>query len=104
MAQWALKNDKLATRLQEQQAKRGTSQTDNPLLKNDKEFVARAKSRESMSQQMAKSKEIVDSGKVAALKPATPKQDTLKIATGTSKHFRTDIALAPKKDKKKGNA
>jgi hypothetical protein len=103
MAQWAFKNDKLATRLQEQQAKRGTSQTDNPLLKNDKEFVARAKSRESMSQQMAKSKEIVDSGKVAALKPATPKQDTLKIATGTSKNFRTDIALAPKKDKKKGN-
>ena len=104
MAQWALKNEKLATRLQEQQAKRGTSQTDNPLLKNDKEFVARAKSREKMSQQMAKSKEIVDSGKVAALKPATPKQDTLKIATGTSKNFRTVIALAPtKKNKKKGN-
>lgn len=105
MAQWALKNDKLAARLQERQAKRGTSQTDNPLLKNDQEFVARAKSRENMSQQMAKSKEIVDSGKVAALKPATPKQDTLKIATGTSKNFRTDIALAPtKKNKKKGNA
>jgi hypothetical protein len=101
MAEWAFKNAKLATRLQEQQAKRGTSQTDNPLLKNDKEFVARAKSRENMSQQMAKSKEIVDSGKVAALKPATPKQDTLKIATGTSKNFRTDIALAPNKDKKK---
>ena len=104
MAQWALKNEKLATRLQEQKAKRGTSQTDNPLLKNDKEFVARAKSRENMSQQMAKSKEIVASGKVAALKPATPKQDSLKIATGTSKNFRTDIALAPtKKNKKKGN-
>ena len=104
MAQWALANKDLAGDLAKRQATRGTSNTSNPLLKNDKEFVARAKSRENMSQQMAKSKEIVDSGKVAALKPATPKQDTLKIATGTSKNFRTDIALAPtKKNKKKGN-
>jgi hypothetical protein len=105
MAQWAMANKDLAAALAKRQATRGTSNTSNPLLKNDQEFVARAKSRESMSQQMAKSKEIVDSGKVAALKPATPKQDTLKIATGTSKNFRTDIALTPtKKDKKKGNA
>jgi hypothetical protein len=107
MAQWALANqkNKLAERYAKREATRGTSQTDNPLLKKDEGFMARAKSRESMSQQMAKSKEIVDSGKVAALKPATPKQDSLKIATGTSKNFRTDIALAPtKKDKKKGNA
>ena len=104
MAQWAMNFGKLSEKLQARQATRGTSNTTNPLLKNDKEFVARAKSRENMSQQMAKSKEIVDSGKVAALKPATPKQDTLKIATGTSKNFRTDIALAPtKKNKKKGN-
>lgn len=100
MAQWALANKDLAGDLAKRQATRGTSNTSNPLLKNDKEFVARAKSRENMSQQMAKSKEIVDSGKVAALKPATPKQDTLKIATGTSKNFRTDIALLDKKKKK----
>ena len=103
MAQWAMANKDLAGALAKRQAIRGTSQTDNPLLKKDEGFMARSKSRENMSQQMAKSKEIVDSGKVAALKPATPKQDTLKIATGTSKNFRTDIALAPKKDKKKVN-
>ena len=101
MAQWALANDKLAKRLQERQTTRGTSSTTNPLLKNDQEFVARAKSRENMDQQMAKSKEIVNSGKVAALKPAaTPNKDTLKSPTTPASNFRTDIALLDKKKKK----
>lgn len=103
MAQWALSQQKsgLAERAAKREATRGTSQTDNPLLKNDQDFMERAKARESMSQQMAKSKEIIASGKVEALKPDAPKQDSLKIATGSSKYFRTDVDLSPTKKAKK---
>jgi hypothetical protein len=101
MAEWAMKFGKLSAKLQARQATRGTSQTDNPLLKKDEGFMARAKSREGMAQQMAKSREIIDSGKVAALKP-TPKTETAQAKPATASNFRTDIALVPDKKKKNG--